>query len=560
MFSQGDSGNAQEYTMRRVFSLFVVIHLSIALGGTVHLTTAVADDPVKQLILSGESFVVDGCPAFILLPPEEKRATPQPWVMYAPTLPGLPDEHEKWMHEQFLAAGVVVCQELIDFVIKAACAGAQPTPFIVRCNDVPDDEVRHVLPWRTIQLDPLYRGAWIVAGDLDGDGQAEIVSARNHDQDDVHYTSSVVIHRLDGSVLWRWGQAEAGRNQLHHDVAAQVYDWDGDGVNEVIVAADQAVIELDGKTGQEKRRFAIPANASDCLVFCNLTGGERPTDLLVKTRYTQIWAFNREGRQLWTSEMPGGQRTAHQPRPIDIDGDGLDEIVAGYALLNADGSVRWTLDDRDPALAQGKRPSVGHLDCARLFSLGQDAAQSTLALTFCGGDRIALVAGDGQVRWNIPGRHFESIDVGKVCRQIPGPQIVVDIPYAPHGEQPIWVLDGQGTLLGQILNDESRFHRLIDWHGQGIESIIVGQPPAMYDGETGCKQAIFEMPLSVGETPADPTKESILCLNADMDGDGVPDILYSTNPATTVYVYRNERGAKPAGPVPLGTGVNWTLY
>jgi alpha-beta hydrolase superfamily lysophospholipase len=28
--------------------------------------------------------------------------------MYAPALPGLPDEHEKWMHEQFLAAGVAV--------------------------------------------------------------------------------------------------------------------------------------------------------------------------------------------------------------------------------------------------------------------------------------------------------------------------------------------------------------------------------------------------------------------------------------------------------------------
>jgi alpha-beta hydrolase superfamily lysophospholipase len=28
--------------------------------------------------------------------------------MYAPTLPGLPDQHEKWMHEQFLDAGVAV--------------------------------------------------------------------------------------------------------------------------------------------------------------------------------------------------------------------------------------------------------------------------------------------------------------------------------------------------------------------------------------------------------------------------------------------------------------------
>lgn len=64
--------------------------------------------PIKKLILPGEAFLVEGRPAFVLLPPEEKRSKPQPWILYAPTLPGYPDDHEKWMHEQFLAAGVAV--------------------------------------------------------------------------------------------------------------------------------------------------------------------------------------------------------------------------------------------------------------------------------------------------------------------------------------------------------------------------------------------------------------------------------------------------------------------
>jgi 6-phosphogluconolactonase len=66
------------------------------------------DRPAKELILPGESFLVEGRPAFVLLPPEKKRTKPQPWVLYAPTLPGLPDQHEKWMHEQLLEAGVAV--------------------------------------------------------------------------------------------------------------------------------------------------------------------------------------------------------------------------------------------------------------------------------------------------------------------------------------------------------------------------------------------------------------------------------------------------------------------
>ena len=79
----------------------------------VFTTTASAIDPpqsddIKKLILPGETFLVQQCPAFILWPVESLRKTPQPWVFYAPTLAGYPDEHEKWMHEQFLAAGVAV--------------------------------------------------------------------------------------------------------------------------------------------------------------------------------------------------------------------------------------------------------------------------------------------------------------------------------------------------------------------------------------------------------------------------------------------------------------------
>ncbi len=69
---------------------------------------AAAQSPVKKLILPGEAFPIENRPAFILWPDEAKRSTPQPWIMYAPTLPRLPDRHEKWMHEQFLAAGVAV--------------------------------------------------------------------------------------------------------------------------------------------------------------------------------------------------------------------------------------------------------------------------------------------------------------------------------------------------------------------------------------------------------------------------------------------------------------------
>ena len=38
----------------------------------------------------GEEFSVNGQRAFVILPPGRRSGQPQPWVWYAPTLPGLP--------------------------------------------------------------------------------------------------------------------------------------------------------------------------------------------------------------------------------------------------------------------------------------------------------------------------------------------------------------------------------------------------------------------------------------------------------------------------------------
>lgn len=88
-----------------IFRRFLIVCLLILICFD---AIAPADEGVKKLILPGESFLVDDHPAFIMWPASGKRKVPQPWVFYAPTLPAYPDQHEKWMHEQFLEAGVAV--------------------------------------------------------------------------------------------------------------------------------------------------------------------------------------------------------------------------------------------------------------------------------------------------------------------------------------------------------------------------------------------------------------------------------------------------------------------
>ena len=60
----------------------------------------------KVLPLPGEVFSVNGHEAFVILPGNPSR--PVPWVWYAPTLPGLPGDEERWMFEQFTKAGIAV--------------------------------------------------------------------------------------------------------------------------------------------------------------------------------------------------------------------------------------------------------------------------------------------------------------------------------------------------------------------------------------------------------------------------------------------------------------------
>ena len=404
----------------------------------------------------------------------------------------------------------------------------------------PGEKAPIVKSWKKVQLDLEYSGHWVVTGDVDGDGEADIVSCKNVDLDDVHYTSTAVSQRLDGSVIWKWGNPGIGRKQWHHDVACQIYDWDGDGQNEVVLLTKDFLVELDGKTGEEKRRFPIEKDATDCLVFADLSGKGRATDVLVKTRYTQIWAYNYEGDLLWTVQNPGGSRTAHQPRPLDVDGDGTDEIMAGYSLLNADGTVRWTYESK--TVDKDK----GHLDTIRPLKIVQNPAESRYVLTCCGAKNIACVDGNGKTVWEKPGFHFESIQIGFIIPGLTGPQILVDIDHRPRGESPLWVLSADGEQLGQIMTDYCRHHGLLDWTGDGYAEIMLADAHGFFDAR-GERIGTF-----------DTGKPGQSIVFGDMTGDGISDVSILTTDPEVLHIFKNENGRKDSDI--LGCGLNFTLY
>ena len=418
-----------------------------------------------------------------------------------------------------------------------------------------------VEPDAVVAVTPEYAGAWTVAGDLDGNGEVELVQARLWEQNDTHAVAAVSAYRLDGSVLWRWGAPGDGVAALHSDAPCQIHDWNCDGRMEVVLATRTHVIALDGATGAELWRFATPGpDAADCLVFARLSGAERD-DLLLKDRYHRIWAYTWDGKPLWTITNPAGMMTAHQPYPLDLDGDGRDAIVAGYAVLDHEGRLLWALDRA--ALHLG----WGHLDCVRVLQQGRRPEDWRLAFTCCADNALLCLDGCGGVVWERRGRHFESIRVGRLIPGCANEQILVDIDHAEPGKSPLQIYALDGTLLGAINSVYGRQHPLIRWSGAAVDRIVACEDRMLVSGETGLPLARFATPVPAGmrfeqtERPQEHLARGAFHLLGHVGsffGGARQDLMLGTNPGGAIWLYRNPGGA--SGDVPPGTGKNVTLY
>lgn len=63
----------------------------------------------RQVLINGESFLLNGRHTFVMSPPNvEKTELNKPWIFYGPTLRGTPDKAESWMHQKFLDAGIAI--------------------------------------------------------------------------------------------------------------------------------------------------------------------------------------------------------------------------------------------------------------------------------------------------------------------------------------------------------------------------------------------------------------------------------------------------------------------
>ena len=413
------------------------------------------------------------------------------------------------------------------------------------------EQIPLLYPDAGITFDPGFSGQWLVAGDLDGDGEAELVTARNTAQS----VTAMSAYKLDGTLMWTWGAEGAGDTLRTYDVPVQIYDIDGDGRNEVLYSTDGFLIVAEGVSGRERARFPLSEEleAADCITFARLSGTERTSDIIVKTRYTRIWAYTMDWSLLWEWAPPEGWLTCHHPTPVDIDSDGRDEIMAGYTMLDPDGRELWTYTSSQVDLA------LGHLDCCCVAQQGDSPEEVRLAVTACGANHLALLDGTGRTLWEMSGHHFESVDVGRIREASPTWDLVVDIDHRQHGDSPTWLISAAGEHIGTYTTNYSRFHPLVDIDSDGLQEIILAHARSVCDGQ-GIQQACFAPDADFQrvahrrEQSGDPGPFALV---GDMTGNGTRDIIIHTDQKALLY--------KNPHPVPgeqpeIGSGINFTLY
>ncbi len=326
--------------------------------------------------------------------------------------------------------------------------------------------------WRQIETPEFGTGRHLRFGDVNGDGRLEIVLAQYTDMlggGDFACLSCLTAIDLDGQVLWQWGEPNRAHGIIPADLCFQIHDFDGDGQAEVICCRNFEICVLEGNTGRlkyaaptpepgpmatwlrEDDLFRIPG---DCICFADLRGLGARRDLLIKDRYSNLWAYDDRLQPLWRFHG----NTGHFPAVADLDGDGRDEVMIGYALVDHDGTVLWRIEVED------------HQDAIAIAPLDLDDAEPSIALA-CGDGGTVACDPQGRIRWRDRTGHVQRLTAARVRDDVPGLQVITKTFWG--NPDIICVYDAKGHMLDSIeLSGGGAVLSPVNWRGDGLELLL----------------------------------------------------------------------------------------
>jgi len=317
-------------------------------------------------------------------------------------------------------------------------------------------------------------------GDLTGDGRTDfLVLARD-------YSAHAFNH--DGEELWSWKAPEEYRDERSSfEAPGLVWDLDGNGSAEAIhwryEEGTEWLVASDGQTGEIKFRTEWPTGTlphvynNFRLAVGNL-GGDKPQNIIAFTDFggqINITAYSSNLELLWQHEEARMKdHLGHYVYPIDLTGDGRDEVAVGSLLLNSEGEEIWNRFD----LFYNNRD---HADSYRFADLTGNGVKEMVAAH----SEVGVVVYNsetGDLVWQQMAEHTQQLETGDFLSDIDGPQVVVGArTYGNRsvGEHYLWAqvqwFTPDGDLVGlwpeKPINGNPVFVKG-DWYGNGEEILF----------------------------------------------------------------------------------------
>lgn len=317
-------------------------------------------------------------------------------------------------------------------------------------------------------------------GDIDGDKKTDfLVLSPDY---------SATMFDNSGKQLWTY-QAPAENTRLRSEFEAPgvLWDFDHDGKAEVVhwrlIDGKEWLVMANGQTGAIIRKVAWPTQPlphvynNFRLAIAKLTPGA-PNQLVVFTDMggtINVNAYDANLKMLWQhTEKRAKDNLGHYIYPVDIDKDGIDEVLVGSLLLDAKGKEIWNRFDL-------VNDNHDHADSYRLADVDHDG-KTDIVISNSETGVYAIKGMTKDIIWQNVAEHSQQLDVGDFLDDVAGPQTVIGgrtyskVPGEPYLSSQLFWFDNKGNLVnmwphGFPLNGNPNFVSG-NWQGDGKRQVF----------------------------------------------------------------------------------------
>jgi outer membrane protein assembly factor BamB len=263
-------------------------------------------------------------------------------------------------------------------------------------------------------------------GDIDGSGKFAIL--------DITGDYSTIMYANDGHELWRWTAPPVQPGSPRGNEAAGIlWDFHHTGRDELahwrLIDGKEWLVLCDGRTGEIIRKVPWPAqpfphvaNNYRMAVAKFHKESDGPDTLLVFSDtggLISLTAYDKDLNQLWQHSEPREKDYfGHYIWPIDVNGDGVDEVFISHLSLDANGKEIWNN-------AKYFQKNNDHMDSMEFFDINGDGK---LELLTCQSDvgTLAYNAQTGAILWQNISDHSQQITAGYILANSATPQVVTN--------------------------------------------------------------------------------------------------------------------------------------